>query len=241
MSEPKQDVAIVTGAGSGIGRAIAIMLAKQNYRLALVGRTTSKLEETRLLAEAKLHEAVEMTVIPSDVGDPGQPTVIVDRTLRAFGRVDVLINNAASGPIQPVEVSDEEALHRTFEVDLFGPMRLVARLWPVFLDQAAGCVINISSMATIDPFPNLSIYAAAKSGLESLTRSIHNEGAGHGIRAFAIAPGAVETDMLRTLVTMEDLPTEKTLAPEDVARVVVDCVFGRKDEQMGQTIVLPSP
>lgn len=241
MADAHQPVAIITGAGSGIGRAITLALAREGYRLGLVGRTATRLEETRQLAEAKIHHHAEMIVIPADVGDPQQPAVIVDRTLRSFGRADVLINNAALGPMLSVSEPDEKALLETFEVDLFGPLRLTAKLWPVFLEQGSGCVINISSVATIDPFPGLSIYAAAKAGLESLTRSIHNEGAGQGIRAFAIAPGAVETDMLRSLLSVEELPKEKTLAPEDIARVVAQCLKGDRDGEAGQTIVVPSP
>lgn len=241
MNDEQHPVAIITGAGSGIGRAITLALAREGYRLGLVGRTASRLEETKQLAEAKLHHDAELIVIPADVGDPRQPTVIVDRTLRSFGRVDVLINNAALGPMLPLSEPDEVVLLETFEVDLFGPMRMMASLWPVFLEQGSGCVINISSVATIDPFPGLSIYAAAKAGLESLTRSIHNEGREQGIRAFAIAPGAVETQMLRSLLTVEQLPTEKTLAPEDIASVVVACVLGQRDQERGKTIVVPSP
>lgn len=241
MNEKQKPVAIITGAGSGIGRAITLALASEGFRLGLVGRTASRLEETKQLAEAKCHHDEGMIVIPADVGDPKQSSLIVDRTLRSFGRVDVLINNAALGPMLPLSEPDEAVLLETFEVNLFGPMRMTAKLWPVFLEQGSGCVINISSVATIDPFPGLSIYAAAKAGLESLTRSIHNEGHEQGIKAYAIAPGAVETQMLRSLLTVEQLPTEKTLTPEDIASVVVECVLGQRDQEIGKTIVVPSP
>ena len=234
MTQSTYPVAIITGAGSGIGRAIAIALAKENYRIALVGRREDPLEETGQLIQAKLHNGIEALVIASDVGEPDQAAVIVDRTLRAFGRVDLLVNNAASGPCAPVERIDDDELRQTFEIDLFGPMRLTARLWDVYRDQGGGCVINISSMATIDPFPGLSIYAAAKSGLESLTRSTHNEGAALGINAYAIAPGAVETAMLRSLLSEDELPRERTLDPDEIAGIVVQCATRRRESDRGQ-------
>ena len=241
MTSEDSPVAIITGAGSGIGRAISLHLAGENHRLVIVGRTESTLRETRDLINSDHNPSPEILIVTSDIGVPDQPAIIVEQVMSRFGRVDVLINNAASGPLAPVEELDEQELHQTFEVNLFGPMRLISCLWPVFLEQGSGCVINISSMATVSPFPGLSIYAASKSGLESMTRSIHNEGADKGITAWSIAPGAVETSMLRSLISREDLPTEMTLSPDDVARVVVDCVLGRRCEPAGSVIVLPSP
>lgn len=232
---------VITGAGSGIGRATALMLAMEGHHLALVGRTGSKLEETEKLIQAKLHDGARTVIVPADVGDPHAPAVIVDHALRAFGRVDALVNNAGVGPYKPIAETDEDDLHHTFEVDLFGPIRLVARLWNVFLEQGGGCVVNVSSMATVDPFPGLSVYAAAKAGLESLTRSIHNEGSQQGIAAYSVAPGAVETDMLRGIFSTEVIAESQTLEPEDVARVVVDCVLGRREAEKGRTILVPSP
>ena len=95
-------------------------------------------------------------------------------------------------------------------------------------------------MATVDPFPGLGVYAASKAALASLTRSLHNEGASHGIRAFSVAPGAVETKMLRQLFSTDQLPTDQTLEPAAVAEVVVGCIRGEREDDRGQTILLPS-
>ncbi|MCZ6835277.1 MAG: SDR family NAD(P)-dependent oxidoreductase [Planctomycetota bacterium] len=235
LNENERPVAIVTGAGSGIGRAISLRLAAAGHRLVLIGRTMSRLEETQGLLES------QALVISADLGKSDQPARIVEATLEAVGRVDVLINNAASGPYKPIEETTDTDLHDTFEVDLFGPMRLVTKLWPHFTAQGSGCVVNISSMAAASPFPGLSVYAAAKSGLESLTRSIFNEGDQLGIRAYSIAPGAVETDMLRGILSKDQLPTENTLDPDDVAKVVVECVHGEREADRGKTILMPSP
>ena len=102
-------------------------------------------------------------------------------------------------------------------------------------------MVNVSSMATVDPYPGLSVYAASKAALESLTRSIAVEGREHGIRSFSVVLGAVETAMLRSVVSEAQLPREKTLEPRDVAEVVMACVEGRHDSRNGGAVPVPSP
>lgn len=237
----QRNVAIVTGAGGGIGRAVSQLLATAGYQLALVGRTESRLEETsRSLAE-RVASPPGTLIIPADISDAEQAASVVTMTLEQWGRADVLVNNAAIAPLAPIEESDEDLLYQTFAINTFGPFHLVAKLWPSFVRQKAGCVVNVSSMATRDPFTGLGVYAASKAALESLTRTIAREGREHGIKAYSILPGAVETTMLRSLVSEDDLPSQKTLDPASVARVVVDCVLGERPDDVGRDIELPSP
>ncbi len=239
MSE--SNVAIVTGAGTGIGRQISAQLAEAGYRVVLVSRSAAHLESTADEIKNRVSEPPNTLVIPADLTDQQQASSIVDQTMNEFGRVDVLVNNAAVAPNFPIEETTGDVLSQTFSLNNFAPALMVANLWKVFQQQMGGCVVNISSMATIDPFDGLSIYAASKAALESLTRSIVNEGRPWGISAYAIAPGAVETPMLRTLVSEEELPSEKTLSPAAVASVVLQCVMGQRPDDLGRTIVLPSP
>jgi len=237
----ESNVAIVTGAGTGIGREISAQLAEAGYRVVLVSRSAEHLESTAAEIKNRIGEPPNTLVIPADLTDQQQTSSVVDRAMNEFGRVDVLVNNAAVAPNVPIEQTTIDLLSQTFSLNSFAPALLVASLWKVFQQQAGGCVVNISSMATIDPFDGLSIYAASKAALESLTRSIVNEGRPWGISAYAIAPGAVETPMLRSLLTEQQLPSENTLSPAAVARVVVQCVIGRRCDDLGRTIVLPSP
>lgn len=233
-------IALVTGAGSGIGRAICELFVKERFRIVLVGRREQPLDETiRKLTELGAAEDDVLKVV-ADIAQPKQAASVIDTTLEHMGRLDVLINNAGFAELVPLEQTMQEVIDRAFGVNAFGPMHLVARAWPWFV-RRGGCIINISSMSTLDPFPGLAAYAAAKSALESLTRSIMNEGRQFGIRAFTIAPGSVETRMLRGLVTERDLPRERTLDSEDVAQVVVDCAMGRRETDIGRVIRLPSP
>lgn len=234
MTEP---VAIVTGAGSGIGRAVAVQLSAIGYRVALVGRTQAKLQETVKLSAT----GSSCLIVVADLASPDSPTRIEEAVIQKCGRVDALVNNAALAPFAPLPECDWSELERTFAANTFGPACLIAALWETFVSQRGGRIVNVSSMSTIDPFPGLAVYAASKAALESLTRSIKIEGEPHNIKAFNIAPGAVETQMLRAIADENALPRERTLSPDAVAKVIVSCVTGRRDDENGTTIVLPSP
>jgi NAD(P)-dependent dehydrogenase (short-subunit alcohol dehydrogenase family) len=212
-------VAIVTGAGSGIGRAIVQRLAGEDYRIALVGRRKDRLAEPAASIRDVAVRAPALLEVPGDVGDPEQVRELVKQTVERFSRVDVLVNNAAVCESHPVGATDEALLERTFASNFFGPALLVARLWPLFLRQHGGCVINVSSVATVDPLPGLGVYA----------------------RAFSLVLGAVETEMLRSVLSAEQLPPDRTLDPSDVAEVVLECAAGKHDGRSGQTIEIPNP
>ncbi len=234
-------VAIVTGAGTGIGRQAALVLSQAGHRVTLVGRRRELLAETAAVIAA--HEAAPETLLARvDLADGRKTGLVVDPTLEKWGRVDVLVNNAAvCPPMTPIDLATEDMMQQTFAVNTFAPMRLIAALWPVFLRQRGGCVVNVSSMATVDPFPGLAVYAASKAALESLTRSVVNEGRGFRIRAFSIVPGAVEAPMLRGLWSAEELDPSRTLDPRDVAQVIADCVLGKREADVGGSIELVSP
>lgn len=232
MSEP---VSIITGAGSGIGRATAGMLSRKGHRVVLVGRRREPLEATAGMLGGPSH------IIAVDVGDPAAASAIIDGAMETFGRIDSLVNNAGHAPLQPIDKTTPELIEETFRINAFGPANLIARAWPVFLKQRGGCVVNVSSMATVDPFPGFFAYAAAKASVELMVKSCASEGRRHNIRAFAVAPGAVETAMLRSLFSRDQLPTSQCLTPEQVAGVIVDCILGRRDGDNGRTIHIPSP
>ncbi len=228
-------VAVVTGAGSGIGRATCLMLAEEGYALTLVGRREHKLEEVRAELAATGFEP-ETQVIAADLQERSSAKAIVTATADRWGRIDCVVNNAGSVEMAPIEETADDLLQRTFEVNTFSPARLIAAAWPIFLRQGHGCIVNVSSMATADPFPGLSVYAAAKSAVESLTRSVMNEGRSLGITAYVVAPGAVETPMLRALWNEDELPPSQAMDADEIARVIVDCILGRREQDLGLTI-----
>lgn len=237
MTKP---VVIITGAGSGIGRATAIDLAARGYTLALAGRRSEPLEETARLAPS------ETVMISADIGDPDDARMIANATMERFGRIDALVNNAGHAPMVPIEETTPEILNEVFAINAVGPAMLIAACWAVFKRQhQAGTshtlgarIVNISSRATDDPFPGLFAYASAKASVNLMARSCAKDGEKLGVRAFAVAPGAVETAMLRSLFTTTAIPTEACLTPEAVAAEIVACLLGQRDEHNGRTIFI---
>jgi NAD(P)-dependent dehydrogenase (short-subunit alcohol dehydrogenase family) len=229
-------VAIVTGAGSGIGRAVAVGLAARGFALGLVGRTRAKLEETAAIASAQ-----DALILACDIADADRAAGAVDRTVERFGRLDALVNNAGIAPLRPIESTDEELLEEVFYANTFGPAFLIARAWPIMAAQRGGRIVQVSTIGTVDPFPGFFVYAASKSAIDSFTRSIAGEGKALGILGFSVNPGAVETPLLRQNFGPDLLPNARTLTAESVAAVVIACAVGERDGDNGRTILLPSP
>jgi NAD(P)-dependent dehydrogenase (short-subunit alcohol dehydrogenase family) len=236
-------VALVTGAGSGIGRETCILLARQNHRLVVVGRREEHLKATAqaIQESAPTYPRDFLLHLAADISQSDGAKHVIERTVAHFGRLDALVNNAGAVEAVPIERTTQDLLDRMFAVNVFGPAHMMTAAWPIFLSQRSGCVVNVSSMSTIDPFPGLAAYAAAKSALESFTRSIRNEGGHLGIRAFTVAPGSVETAMLRSIASEEDLPRSRTLDPAVVAAVILDCILGNRNRDIGHVIRVPSP
>jgi NAD(P)-dependent dehydrogenase (short-subunit alcohol dehydrogenase family) len=235
---PHTQVALITGAGSGIGRATALLLAGRGWDLALAGRREEMLRVT--CAVCGLAPA-RVLVLGADLSEPAQAVAVVDRTLERFGRLDALINNAGLAPRLPIEGHTPALIDEVYAVNALAPAQAIARAWPAFVRQESGCIVNISTMGTIDPFPGFFAYASAKAAVNLQVLCAAREGAPHGIRAFAIAPGAVETEMFRKIATEEEFPRSRTLTPEAVAHVVLDCIEGRRAAENGRVIAMPTP
>jgi NAD(P)-dependent dehydrogenase (short-subunit alcohol dehydrogenase family) len=223
-------VAIITGAGSGIGRATAIELAKmRGHRAVLCGRRREPLEETAKLAGNGL-------VIEGDVSKPADAARFVEETLAQFGRIDVIVNNAGFAPVRTVEELSLDEWRAILDTNLSAAFYLIKAVWPIFKRQGGGVIVNISSLAARDPFAGLGAYGAAKAGLNLFSLALAREGAADNIRVYTVAPGAVETQMLRGIVSREQLPAEQTLDPADIARVIAQCAVGDLRYSSGEVI-----
>lgn len=241
MSEHSRPVAIVTGAGSGIGQQSAIDLARRGYSVVLVARDQAKLRKTAELVSSVAKSGVTTLVYPCDVGGDQAIRKLVSDVLTQMGRIDAIANVAGYAPLQPMEEITPELWRQCIDTNLSAIVSITAAVWPEFKRRRAGVIVNVSSMASVDPFPQFSIYAAAKAGVNMFTHCTAQEGQGLGIKAVAVAPGAVNTPMLRSLWDESKLPNNKTLAPEQVAEVIADCITGKRQFTNGQTILLPSP
>jgi len=189
--------AIVTGAGRGIGRAIAVALAREGAAVALVSRTGRELEETGALIASSGGRA---EVYPGDVTDRHGVESIVRQVVGRFGRLDVLCNNAgAHTEVGPVGEDDPERWWSDVSVNLRGTYLFCHYAIPHM--TAPGCIVNTASGAGIKPSPHSSAYGCAKAALIMFTESLARELEPRGIAAFSIRPGAVRTAIIKILYT----------------------------------------
>ena len=191
-------VAIVTGGGRGIGRAIAEGFAAEGASVAITARTLSQLEEVTSVIEAAGGKALP---IAADVTVQADVERLLAETEKALGPVDILINNAGTqergGPLWQI---DPEMWRRTIEVNLFGQFLVTRTVMPGMIERRRGRIVNMSSAAGSAPggYTYFSAYAASKAGLNRMTETLANEAKEYGISVFAIHPGGVHTDILKT-------------------------------------------
>ncbi len=236
MENTSSPVAIVTGAGSGVGRAAALGLGACGYRVALIGRRLGLLEETgRTIGE----QGVDWVAIPADISAHDDRMRIMEHA-NGLGRIDAIVNNAALGTCKKLGELGESEIAELFAVNAIGPIELVKLALPALI-ESKGCVVNVASVAMLDPFVGLGVYGCTKAAIDGLTRALHNEYGELGIRAYTIAPGAIETAMLRSIVSKEMLPTANTLSAEQVAGKIIACITGEVSEPSGSTIVMNNP
>jgi NAD(P)-dependent dehydrogenase (short-subunit alcohol dehydrogenase family) len=221
-------IAIVTGAGSGIGRASALALLAEGYRVVLAGRRPEALAETAARAE-QAGAAGRALAVPTDVADEASVRVLFETTRRAFGRLDVLFNNAGTGaPPVPIEDLTFEQWRRVVEINLNGPFLCTREAFRLMKDQdpRGGRIINNGSISAYTPRPNSAPYTSTKHAITGLTKSIALDGRKYGIACGQIDIGNAGTEMTARMkdgVPQADgsLAPEPTMDVEHVARAVV--------------------
>jgi len=189
-NEKPERVAIVTGASSGIGEATAHCLAKAGFSVVLAARRADLLDSIVEDINAQGGKALS---VPTDLSDAEQTSALVQAALDAFGRVDVLVNNAGYGPPYALEQMDRRAMRHVFDVNLLSGMQLIAELTPTMREQGGGRIINISSLSRYVGAPLAAAYAATKGGMEALTACMRLELSPWNIEFSVIVPGFVDT------------------------------------------------
>jgi NAD(P)-dependent dehydrogenase (short-subunit alcohol dehydrogenase family) len=208
-------VALVTGAGRGIGRAVSIALAGAGCRVVLAARTAAQLDTVREEIESLAGEAL---AVPVDLTRDEEIRRLVGSIRNHWGGVDILINNAGWGKRAPVARAVIEDWEQTFGLNLRAPMRLANLLVPGMIERRRGAVINIGSISGKTGEANGAAYSASKFGLIGFTQSLYEEVREHGIKVSVILPGFVDTPLIPP---NRQLDRSKMIRPEDVAQTVL--------------------
>ncbi len=220
MTALENKVAIVTGAGRGAGRAIALRLAQEGASVVAVARTRTELD--RLAAEIAAANGV-CEAIAANVASPADARRIAAETLERFGRIDVLVNNAGvGGPVSSVEEIPVEEWQHTLDVNLTGPFLCSQAVLPAMKEQRSGHIIMISSGAGKQGYPNMAAYCASKFGLHGLAQSLAAEVSDLNIRVTTILPGSIaETSFSGQRKGWMPRPGAKYLRPEDLGDAIL--------------------
>ncbi len=211
-------VAIVTGGGGGIGRAIALRFAREGAGVVVAGPTEEKIKSV----EKEIGDSGgRVTAALGDVADEADVMRMVAAALGAYGRIDILVNNAGiAGPTALVPNVSREDWDRTFAVNLTGAFLCAKHVLPHLIEQQSGCIINITSIAGLQAYAYRSPYCASKWGMIGLTQTLAEEGGRYGVTANAIAPGPVRGPRIERVI--RNRATEMKLPYEDVVRQYVE-------------------
>jgi NAD(P)-dependent dehydrogenase (short-subunit alcohol dehydrogenase family) len=240
----KDQVAIVTGASQGIGQTLAKALAEAGVRVALVSRTRAALEQTAQEIEAI---GPKPLLVSADLRDVSGVQALVGQVYEAFGRIDILINNAAwTATVDALDVTEEE-WDQTLDTSLKAVFFLSQAVAKLMIPKGRGKIVNIGSTFGQVTFKGRSVYAAAKAGVHHLTRALAYEWASKGINVNAVAPCITETPTRRDLferpgysewVTGEMLPIRRWAQPEDFIGATLFLCSSLSDMVVGHVLMV---
>jgi 3-oxoacyl-[acyl-carrier protein] reductase len=227
-------IAVITGAGRGIGAAIATTLADMGARAVLCGRSRDSLEHT---AAAIADRGGQASIIECDVSDLQSVESMANRVERTFNRVDILVNNAGiGGSGGPLHQLAPDVWDRVMNTNLRGVYYCIRSLAPLMIRAGSGHIVNISSIAGKNALPNGAAYSASKWGLNGLSYSVAEELRGHNIRVSVVCPGSVHTDFS----PHPGKNAEKMLQANDVAHAVAMIVTQAPQSFASEIILRPT-
>jgi 3-oxoacyl-[acyl-carrier protein] reductase len=227
-------VAVVTGAGRGIGAAIAAELAGLGAVTVVCGRTVAPLEET--VADIR-KSGGQAHVAQCDVQDLRSVEAVAARVQRDFSRADLLVNNAGIGGFAaPLHQTSPDTWEKVLNTNLRGVYYCIRSFAPMMIGSRSGHIINISSLAGKNPLPNGAAYAASKWGLNGLSYSVAEELRGYNIRVSVVCPGSVHTE----LSPHEGKDPKKMLQPDDVAHVVAMLATQEPQSFVSEVLLRPT-
>ena len=242
QNQMKDKVAAITGASSGIGRAIAIELAKNGVQVVLGARRSEKLKEIAEQIKKGGGQAVYMAVNVKDKTDLLQ---LVKLAVEKFGKLDVMVNNAGYSEISRIDALDTEGWDEMIDINLKGVLYGMAAAIPVFKQQQSGHIVNIISTAGIKIVPTMGIYAGTKNAVRTITEAFRQESDG-SIRITGISPGFVKTGLIENMKNEELKTAARTtmdkigIEPEAIANAVIYAISQPKEVEVGDIVIRPA-
>jgi NADP-dependent 3-hydroxy acid dehydrogenase YdfG len=234
-------VVVITGASSGIGADAAELLAESGAKVVLSARRADRLEE---LAEKIRAAGGEALVVESDVTDPNQMKDVAAKTVEAFGKLDVWVNNAGVMPLSPVAMGRVDEWNRMVDVNIKGVLNGVAAAHPIMLEQGSGHFINVSSVAGHIVFPGAAVYCATKFAVRALSEGMRMESGGT-VRVTNISPGAVSTE-LADGIGVDEIKDgiqeilDIAIEPSAISRAIRFAIAEPADVDVNEMIVRPA-
>ena len=235
MSRFDNKVALITGGGTGIGRAVAKALVAEGAKVVITGRREAPLAQLA----AELPDAI--AYITMDVTEKGAPAKAVGFAIEQFKRLDILINNAGMGELGPLVELGDDAIQRTFAVNVEGVLITTREAIPA-LAKTGGAIVNISSTIAQASMPGTAAYAGSKAAMERITSALAVELGSQGIRVNSVAPGLTKTDLSgaapQAMIDgmIAQTPLGRIGEPEDIARAVVFLASGDASWITGQVL-----
>ncbi|MCL4150160.1 UNVERIFIED_CONTAM: hypothetical protein GTU68_052858 [Idotea baltica] len=232
QNKVKDKVVVITGASSGIGKAIAKELAKNGVKVVLGARRKNQLEN---IVDEIHNNNGEGVFLETDVTKRNDVINLVDLALKTFGQLDVIVNNAGISELGRMDELDVEGWNKMIDVNLKGVLYGMAAAIPVFKRQNSGHIINIISTSGIKIVPMQGVYAATKNAVRTIAEAFRQESDG-AIRITGISPGFVKTGLVDEMKNQE----MKKIIPESIANAVIYAISQPKNVEVGDIIIRPS-
>jgi NAD(P)-dependent dehydrogenase (short-subunit alcohol dehydrogenase family) len=233
-----QRTALVTGSTRGIGKETTLLLLKKGLNVIISSRSQDSVDNViEEILDKSPSKKENILGLKCDVSKHSEVKTLVDVSVKRFGKIDVLVNNAGIVYFKSIMDTTEEEWDKTIDTNLKGVFLFTKEVLPYMIENKSGVIINVSSGAGKYGFPNLSAYCASKFGVIGLTESVAKEVTDYNVKIMAICPGRVDTKMIKDIVKVGYNASNRNLIkPEEVANKIYDMIFNQNGYYNGQSV-----